>query len=129
MSLLKYHSEHANNGSISFNRAHLDGVPWRGPSYPLKEEEYYEYTNEVLDVDIGIFNIRDEAERLQMKTIMDKAANGWFRLIDYDKKWVEKDNGEQTILVYLAWAEPYRELDNRRVRAELTPTPVPLSPQ
>ena len=126
MSLLKYHDE-LHNGNVSLNRAHLDRVPWRGPTYPLKEEEYYEYTGEVLDFDVGIFDIRNADERVQLKAVMDRAANGWFRIIDYDKKWVTKESGEQTMLVYVAWAEPYRQLDQSRVRAELSPTPIPAA--
>lgn len=132
MSFIKYQQDRSigagnGRGAVSFNRAHLDGVPWRGPSYPLKEEEYYDYTEEVLDFDVGVFDVRDPEEYKQLKIILDKAANNWFRIADYDKQWVEKPSGEKTVLVYIMWVEPYRELAKNRTMAELAPTPVGLS--
>lgn len=134
MSFLKYQEDaslRAGNGRgpISFTRAHLDGVPWRGPSYPLKEEEYWDYTEEVLDFDVGVYDVRNQTEYRQLKMILDRAANGWFRIMDYDKQWVTKDTGESTVLVYIMWVEPYRELAKNRTLAELSPTPVPIASQ
>lgn len=133
-SFLKYQQDEElrrgnGRGGVSFNRAHLDGVPWRGPSYPLREEEYYDYTEEVLDFDVGVFDIRNPREYRELRRVLDRAVNNWYRIADYDKRWVERPDGSSTVLVYIMWVEPYRELAKNRALAELAPTPVPMAPQ
>jgi hypothetical protein len=130
MSFLKYEEdaklrEGNGRGNVSWNRAHVDGVPWRGPSYPLREEEYTDFTEEVQDFDVGVFDIRNVEEYAAFREIMDRAANGWYRILDYDKKWVKNQAGNHTILVYVMWTVPFRELAKRRTQAELIPTMVP----
>ena len=131
MSFLKYEENQKlrqgnGRGSVSWNRAHIDGVPWRGPSYPLREEEYTDFTEEVQDFDVGVFDVRNDGEYKLFREIMDRASNGWYRIIDYDKKWVTNDQGHSTVLVYLMWTVPFRELAKRRTLAELAPTMVPV---
>jgi hypothetical protein len=133
MSFLKYEEDQKlregnGRGSISWNRAHIDGAPWRGPSYPLREEEYTDFTEEVQDFDADVFDIRNPEEHAKFREIMDRAANNWYRILDYDKKWVTNDQGQSTVLVYLMWTVPFRELAKRRTLAELAPTMVPAQP-
>lgn len=131
MSFLKYQHDQDvlqgnGRGPVSFARAHIDGAPYRGPALPLREEEYYDYTEEVLDFDCGIFDIRDKEEYIRLRTIMDRASNDWYRIVDYQTKWGERSDGSTTMFVYLAWAIPHRELAKQRAVAEIVPTPVPM---
>lgn len=131
-SFLKYQSEETTvkgngRGSLSFARAAVDGMPFRGQTALLKEEEYDEFTEVVQDFDVGLFDIGIPKERAALKVIFDKAANQWYQILDYDKKWITKEDGTTTVIVYIAYSIPHRELDQRRLDSA-TPTAVPQFP-
>ena len=133
MSFLKY-SENVEiidgngRGELSFGRAREDGMPFRGQSIPMREDEYEDFTEVVQDADVGMYDIKDPQEYAILKDILDKAANGWYQIFDYDKKWVTRKDGTTTIYVYIAYAVPHRELAKGRAQAQLLPTPVPTLP-
>lgn len=114
-------------GSLSFSRANIDGMPFRGQTAPLKEEEYDDFTEVVNDFDVGMFDISKPEEYKALKAIFDKAVNQWFKIIDYDKQWVKKPDGSTTIIVYVAYTIPHRELAQQRL-ASATPTSIPYFP-
>lgn len=133
MSFLKY-SENQDiktgngRGSLSFSRANVDGMPFRGQSLPLREEEYNDFTEVVNDFDCGLFDIRDPKQYANLRDVFDKAVNGWYNIVDYDKRWSKDKDGQDTILIYVAWAVPHRELAKGRAQADLLPTAVPQFP-
>lgn len=129
-SFLKYQEDRQvvkgnGRGPLAFGRAHLDGAPFRGPALPLRDEEYQDYTEEVLDFDMGIFDIRVPEEYARVREIFDRAANNWYRIVDYDKQWEEREDGTKTVIVFVSWVVPHRELAKSRVQANLIPDPVP----
>ncbi len=130
MSFLKYQEDASvrqgnGRGNLSFSRAHIDGMPWRGPSFPMKEEEFEDYSEQVNDFDVGLFDIRKQDEYLQLREIFDRVANGWYQILDYDKQWVENKDGSRTVVVYVMYAVPHKELAKGRAMAQLMPTTVP----
>lgn len=132
-SLVKYQEDPSirkgnGRGPLSFNRAHVDGVPFRGPQLPLRDEEYNQYTEVVNDFDVGLFDIRNKEQYARLRDVFDKAANQWYQIVDYDKQWVTQEDGSLTVIVYVMWIIPHRELARSRVQAELLPTPVPQFP-
>lgn len=133
MSFLKYSEDGSiiggnGRGELSFGRAREDGMPFRGQTIPLKDEEYEDFTEVVRDADVGMFDIKEPKEYAALKDILDKAANGWYQIFDYDKKWGTRKDGSTTIFVYIAYAVPHRELAKGRAQAQLLPTPVPTLP-
>lgn len=133
MSFLKYSQNDDivkgnGRGELSFGRAREDGMPFRGASLPLKDEEYEDFTEVVRDADVGMYDIKDPKEYAILKDILDKAANSWYQIFDYDKKWGTRPDGSTTIYVYIAYAVPHRELAKGRAQAQLLPTPVPTLP-
>lgn len=133
MSFLKYSDDvdiRAGNGrgSLSFSRAHVDNMPFRGPSIPLKDEEYNQYTEVVNDVGVEIFDMRNPEEKAKLREILDRAGNGWYNIYDLDKKWGKTQDGKVTIFVFVMYAVPHRELAKKRAQAEMLPSPVPTFP-
>ena len=129
MSFIKYQEDtelQAGNGRgpLSFSRAHIDGMPFRGQPMPLREEEYDEFTEVVRDFDMGIFDIGNPEQAAKLRGIFDKAVNNWVTIVDYEKRWETRKDGTQTVLVYLMWSTPHRELTKGRA-SQLLASPVP----
>lgn len=111
-------------GPLSFSRAELDGMPWRGHAPLMREEEYQELSSQVNDFDVGLFDIRNPEERKRLKEVFDRVTNGWYQILDYDKNWVTNEDGTRTVVVYVMWAVPHKELDQNKAR-RLGGTEVP----
>lgn len=119
MSFLKYQEDEnvtAGNGRgpLSFARAHIDGMPFRGQPLPLKEEEYEEFTEVVWDGKVRIFDMSKEEDRQDLQTVVDRIANGWYVGMKQTEKWVTRPDGTTTLLVFMAWGEPHREINRHR---------------
>lgn len=130
MSFLKYQDDEEvrkgnGRGPLSFGRAHVDGMPFRGPSVLLKDEEYSAYTETVNDFGAEVFDISDPAQYAALKVIFDRAVNGWYQIIELDKQWGTTKNGKKTVYIFVMYTIPHKELSQRRVEAELLPSPVP----
>ena len=129
MSFLKYQDDQElkdgnGRGSLSFGRAHVDGMPFRGPSMLMKDEEYSTFTETVQDFGAKVFDVGDPQEYEELKLILDRTVNGWYQILEMDKKWGTTDKGKPTVFVFLMWTVPHKELSKHRVEAELAPTPV-----
>jgi hypothetical protein len=132
MSFLKYQDDESvrkgnGRGPLQFGRAHVDGMPFRGPMPLLKEDEYRELTETVQDFGAKVFNVQDPQDYREMKEIFDRAANGWYNILDLDKKWSEDKDGNPTVLVFVMWTIPHKELARHRAEA-MTPTAIPRLP-
>ena len=129
MSFLKYQEDADiqkgnGRGPVSFSRAHIDGMPFRGQPVPLREEEYDEFTEVVRDFDMGIFDVGDPEQAAKLREVFDKAVNNWVTIVDYEKQWETRDDGTKTVLVYLMWSTPHRELAKGRA-TQLMGSPIP----
>jgi hypothetical protein len=113
MSFLKYLAE--GGGELSFGRANVDGMPFRGPRALLREDEYEELTTVVKDGHVAVLDLSKPEDLEKLQQIVDRAANGWYQLSTLDHKWIinEKD-GSCRVMAYCVWAVPHRELDPRR---------------
>jgi len=109
-SLLKYLQERVNGRQpLNFSYADVLGLPLRGDYGPVSTDDVLNHGEVVKDFHAKIFNIANDAEREEYCKIVDKAVNGWFTILDHDKKWVESGE-EAKLLVYIAWIERYVEL-------------------
>ena len=129
-SFLKYQEDESlrqgnGRGPLHFSRAHIDGMPYRGPAIPFKEDEYYEYTEKVNDFGKGIYDwsIKEQSDKLD--EIMDRAANGWYQILELDTRWQEKPDGSLTRITSIMYCIPQREPAKSRINSQLIPTPVP----
>lgn len=109
-SLLKYASRRNVGGGnkLHWDRADVDGLPFRGPAAPmLTESEYQEQTIRVADYKNGFFDVTDPAQNKKFLEVMECCANGWFYLYFIDRFWKESTKH------YVEWIEYYME-DGRR---------------
>lgn len=115
-------------GPLNFNRAHLDGMPYRGPVLPLlREEEYEEYTDVVEDAGCATFDLSNEEHCQRWAKIMDQAVNGWTRVISKHLHWQPQADGSARCFLFAEWTKPHRELATDRLPARLQSmlTPAP----
>ena len=119
-SLLKYEDDEAKvrgngRGRLSFNRAHLDGMPFRGPQAFLREDEFDEYTETVNDGYVFLFDLSNTAHHAKLQEIVDAAANGWYRVMVMKEQFVSQPAGNLKVFVYCVWSEPHKELAKHRM--------------
>ena len=108
-SLVKFSTRKDGNGrgEVYWNRADIDGLPFRGPTAPLlKEEEYEDRIRRVNDFKNSTFDTEDSEQNAVYCQVMDAVSNGWFQLIHIDRKPKADDNGYR---IYIEWVEPFLE--------------------
>lgn len=120
MSLLKYVQDRTitsgnSRGAVSFSRAHIDGVPFRGSGAMLRNEEYEEFTEVVQDGHVEVFDLSNPDHKQKLEEIIDAAANCWYSIWKMQDHAVVQPSGELKIFVYCVWTQPYRELARHRV--------------
>jgi hypothetical protein len=125
-SFLKYQEkpdicEGNGRGPISFARAHLDGMPFRGKAPLLREDEYQECCETLYDTFVDIFDLSDSAQKEKLTGILDKAANRWFNILRMSEQWTKTADGKDTVKVYIIWTEPYKELNPQRLSSGPAP--------
>lgn len=120
-SFLKYQQECRRSAEqpLHWNRARQDGMPFRGQPALLRDEEYDEFTEQVKDFDAGLFHMDSPEELAKMRGVLDKVCNGWYKVVDYDKQWVDRPEGKKTVCIYLLWYVPYRQLDEQKAMSVL----------
>ena len=131
MSLLKYAQNQQivrgnGRGPLSFNRAHLDGAPFRGASALLRDEEYEEYTEVVNDGFVEVFDLSIPAHKEKLQEIVDSTANTWYTIWKMQEFAAPQVDGSIKIFVYCVWTQPYRELAKHRLPVGLLQTPQRL---
>jgi len=119
-SLLKYAENEQirrgnGRGRLSFNRASEDGMPFRGPSAFLKEEEFDEYTETVNDGYVHLFDLSNPEHHKKLQEIIDANANGWFKVQRMSEQFVPQADGTIKVFVYIVWVEPHKELAKHRM--------------
>lgn len=113
MSFLKYQDDPRvvqgdGRGSLSFARAHLDGMPFRGNAPMLKEDEYQAVCDTVYDTHVRVFDLGNQDEAEDYRKILDRVTNGWYRLLHM------RPVGESLKYV-LMWAEPFKEVNRNKL--------------
>lgn len=111
MSLAKFRNRKEAGGKpVSWDRAHVDGVPFRGTMPLMKESEYQDRVEREVDGHVKAFRLWDEKEKAECEAVLDAIANRWYILIDRDKQYVAEHNNW---VVLLMWAEPYNTIPDR----------------
>lgn len=108
-SLVKFTSRKDGNGrgQLFWNRADVDGLPFRGQMAPiLREEEYEERVVRVADPKNGTYYTGDPEQNAEYLKVMDGISNGWYHLIFVDR-WREPEDKHHYI--YIEWVEYYLE--------------------
>jgi len=108
-SLVKFTNRKDGNGrgQLFWNRADVDGLPFRGQMAPLlREEEYEERVVRVADPKNGTYYTGDEEQNAAYLKVMDGISNGWYHLIFVDR-W--REDGDRHHYVYIEWVEYYLE--------------------
>lgn len=111
-SLIKYTNRTERNGQRLFwQRADVDGFPFRGPHAPfIPEEEYEHRVVRVVDFKNGFFDITKPEENQAYCDVMEGIANGWFQLRHQTYFWNNSTSH------YIEWLEYFME-DGSRVPA------------
>ena len=128
MSLIKYQDNQSmvrgnGRGPLSFNRAHSDGMPYRGSNAMLREEEYENYTEIVRDGYVELFDLTLDAHKAKVNEIIDAASNGWYSVYKMVEQFCPQPDGSMKVFVYCVWSQPYRELAKHRVPVGLLQQP------
>jgi hypothetical protein len=118
MSLLKYVEEDfkrksGNSGeqsNIHFHRADIDGMPYRGKPYPLKEEEYEELAETVHDGCVDVFDLAVPEQKKKLEEIVEGVTSGWWRLKVFDHHWVDS-----RVLVFCVWTKPFKQIPEHKL--------------
>lgn len=109
MSLLKYveQKKSQDGASLHWSRAIIDGVPFKGMTAPLKEEEYEASTIRSCDARNGTFYTGNPEQNALYLEVLDKAANNWWQIVHIDRY---RKEGDEYLYIYVEWLEHYRQL-------------------
>jgi len=121
-SFLKYREDQHSNGrgQAHFGRASVDGIPFRGNSVPmLREEEFESLTERVNDGKVEIFDLSIPEKAAEWERVIDHIANGWYRVLHCDRKFVE---AKGTWLIYIEYIVPWNEIPADKLHGRQFPT-------
>lgn len=114
-SLVKFMSHHngGGRGRLYWNRADVDGAPFRGNgNLPMMytEEELETRLTPVYDSHVRIFDLSDPDQTAAYREVLDKLANGWAteRYV-HRAHAVDPKTGNLRTLVHLEWYEKFME--------------------
>lgn len=102
-------------GPLSFRRAHIDGMPFRGSAAMMREDEYEEFTETVNDGYVFLFDLANTEHKQKLDEIIDASTNNWYKIHRMKEEFVHQPDGSLRVFVYVVWAEPYRELAKHRM--------------
>ena len=108
-SLVKFVNNKDGNGrgQLFWERADVDGLPFRGHQAPLyRNEEYEERVVRVADPKNGTFYTGDSTQNSSYLKVLDGISNSWYQLIHIDR-W--RNEGDNYHYVYIEWVEYYLE--------------------
>ncbi len=108
-SLIKFTSNKDGNGrgQLYWERADIDGLPFRGQRPPLlRTDEYEERVVRVADPKNGTFYTGDSEQNTNYLKIMDGVANSWYQLV-FIERW--RDEGDKSHHIYVEWLEYFLE--------------------
>jgi hypothetical protein len=111
-SLVKFTNRKEGNerGQLFWDRADVDGLPFRGHQAPLyKNEEYEDRLVRVADPKNATFYTGDNEQNLAYLKVMDGVANSWYQLVFIERWREEKDKHHY---IYAEWLEYFLEDGN-----------------
>lgn len=108
-SLIKFTSQKDGNGrgQLFWERADVDGLPFRGHQPPLlRTDEYEDRIVRVADPKNGTFYTGDPDQNTAYLKVMDGVANSWYQLV-YVNRWRKRNDVHH--YVYVEWLEYFLE--------------------
>jgi hypothetical protein len=118
MSTLKLIDELKGKQGLHLGRMVEDHMPYRGPYFPMREEEYEELTEVTQDAGANYFEITSEESRLKYQEILDRAANGWYNIYyKSEPHFIDMPDGSFKIIIYCEWGVPHRQLNTQRAES------------
>ena len=120
MSFLKYAQDPAilqgnGRGPLSFHRAHIDGLPYRGRPHMLKEEEYQALSEVVHETHIKEFNLSKPDELAAYCAVVDACVNRLYRCLLRKVERVQQSDGTMPMIAYIEYTEPAMEVPQSRI--------------
>lgn len=107
-SLLKHRGRGSSGGKkLHWERAGIDGAPYRGNAPMLTDSEFEQQTIRVADVRNAFFDVKKLEENKLYLEVLECCMNGWFRLIHLERFWKGSESH------YIEWAEFYLEDGSR----------------
>ena len=81
------------------------------------DEEDEDLSERVYDANVETFDTDDPEQKQKLQSILDAAANGWYKVLCMDRKWIEnKTDGTAKMYVYVEWVAPYQEIASSKLR-------------
>ena len=108
---------------LSFNRAHIDGMPFYGRTPLLREEEFDEFTEVVQNGNVEVFDLSDPEAKAALAEIIDCATNGWYNIYRLQERFVDQADGTVKVFVYCIWSSPHKEIAKHRLPAGIGGNP------
>jgi hypothetical protein len=108
-SLVKFTSRKDGNGrgNLYWERADVDGLPFRGHSAPTyRNEEFEDRVVRVADPKNGTFYTGDPEQNAAYLKVMDGIANSWYHIV-FVERW--RAEGDKYHHVYVEWLEYFLE--------------------
>lgn len=116
MSFIKYQGlQTTDRGQLSFARAHLDGMPFRGQPSLLREDEIATASETVHDAKVGLYDLSIPEQAFAVQQVLDRIVNSWYKLLFIRDAWHAKADGTMTLMLAVAWSEPHKELNKSRL--------------
>jgi hypothetical protein len=102
-------------GPLSFHRANIDGMPYRGRPHMLKEEEFQALAEVVHEVYIKEFNLSIPEQLQEYRTIIDGCLNRLYRCLMRKVERVQQPDGSFPMVAYVEYTEPAMEVPQSRL--------------
>ena len=95
-----------NAGELFFNRASVDGAPFRSYTGPpaFTERDFETKAVRVLDVHNGTFDTWNPEQNAQYLSVLDKVTNGWGQLM-----YIHREHLAEGTRIYIEWTQAYLE--------------------
>jgi len=93
----------------------------------LRDEEYAALCETVYDVKVAIYDVSDPEQKAALVEILDRAANGWYRVLAMDRNWTKTSDGEDTVKVYIEYAVMHKEVNTNQLPQDVTASSMPAT--
>jgi hypothetical protein len=102
-------------GPLSFHRARVDGLPYRGAPHMLKEEEFRSLAEVVHETYVAEFNLSIPEQLQAWREVYSRIMNRLYRCTCIVRERVTQPDGSQPMVVYVEYTEPALEVPQSRL--------------
>ena len=120
MTFLKYRDDDGvkkgnGRGPLSFHRAKVDGLPYRGRPHMLKEEEFQDLAEVVHETYVREFNLSIDSDRKEWQEVYSRIMNRLYRCTCIVRERVKQPDGTCPMIIYVEYTEPALEVPASRL--------------